>query len=421
MKPIVRFLLACVFFVFSVFIFCLLLIPAFAMRVRRSYVGRPVIPGYVFCGMDEIANNLGELTATLRQKGVVVLRAKQLPVGFYNDEAVNFLRYKLLSPLERFFRVYYLFWIICKADQVWLVWYTSILSLNMDYVLYRLAGVDLVVQHCGDDVRCRHLHDALFDHYTPGIRSGPYVRHLTRDMLLKFYRQFMAESFAKTLSIRNQATFQRAGLGFFFFSQRQLCEFSREPNVIPIIIHAPSDRAVKRTDIVLDAIDILRHKEIDFDFRLLEGVNNSKVLQELCAADIVIDQPATWPARFAIEAASASCAVISGSHYSFIGLPPNPTIQFPRDARALAAIIEKLVVDRKYLSRLMAESWVFWQTNYSERVFWDKYLQVWQGTYETFPPLSDQKEILLSAARGKFQRFFIRFFYHPIANGSPKL
>lgn len=412
MKSTFRFLLETFFYIYSVVLLILFLLPALAVRLLRLFLKRPIVPRRVLVGVHEIAHNIGELSALLRKKDISILCVRQHVSEYYGQKAGA--KNKISVALEMFLRARYLPWALFRADQVWLVWYTSLLSSNLDYVLYRMAGVDLVVQHCGDDVRCRHLHDALFDKHTPGIASGPYVAAPSFDMVKKLYRQMMAEFFAKTLSIRNQATFQRGELGFFFFNQRALSEGVREPSLVPKIVHAPSDRLVKRTDIVLQAVDILRQEGVVFEFHLLEGVPNVEVIKALQKADLVIDQPATWPARFAIEAAAASCAVVSGNHYAFVAQEPNPMIQFVCDAQLLADSLRKLLTNRESLRQSMRDCWFFWKENYSEEAFWNRYLSIWSGNFQKFSPLNGQKETILLRSRNCFERCFIRIFYHPV-------
>lgn len=416
MKIIFKIAQSACFFLFSFFCFALFLLPALAMRIKRSCSKRPAKPEYVFVGIHEIANNISELSAALAKQHITVRSARSHAGVFYGEtdaQGASALALKIRLFSEPLCRSRHLPWILLRADQAWFIWCTSLLALNLDYILYRLAGVDLVVQHCGDDVRCRHLHDALFEKYTPGIAIGSYPALPLVDMLRKYYRQFMAERFAKTISSRNQATFQTGMLGHFTFSQTSLLTGPRRPGEIPVLVHAPSNRAVKRTDLVLEAVETLRQKGYAFEFHLLEHIPNHQVVSMLLAADIVVDQPATWPGRFGIEGAAASCAIVSGNYDVFTGLPASPIIQFPVDANLLASCLEKLLADRAYLESVMAACWGFWKEKYSEEAFIKNYFKIWNNQHDTFPPLPEQKAILLAAAKGKLQRLFIKYFYFP--------
>lgn len=402
--------------IYSLIIFVIFLFPAIFGGCLRKKKDRATEPKAVFIGLNEIANNIRSLSELLEENKIVVRKSIPSENKFYGEKNSNYesLRSNIITVLYKYISpIFHLPWILFKADQAWFIWHRSILPYNFDYILYSIARVDLVVQHCGDDVRCRHLHDALFNKYTPGITSGQHVRYRFFDMVQKYYRQSIAEFFGKTISIRNQATFQKSQLGHFFFSQKMLREKPRKPSEKTIIVHAPSDRSIKRTDIVLEAITRLKEKKYNFEFVLLEDMPNIQVIKILNETDIAVDQPGTWPARFAIEAAAASCAVVSGNHFSFIGKPSCPIIQFPGNVDDLTSSLEKLLLDKVYLSSVMEASWLFWRENYSPEVCMKNYLSVWNNTHQKFSALPDQKQLLLSATKGISERMFIRLFYFP--------
>jgi glycosyltransferase involved in cell wall biosynthesis len=56
------------------------------------------------------------------------------------------------------------------------------------------------------------------------------------------------------------------------------------------IVHAPSSRQLKGTDHVLKAVKALEKEGYNIDFRLIEGLPHSNVIEEFKKADIVIDQ-----------------------------------------------------------------------------------------------------------------------------------
>ena len=57
----------------------------------------------------------------------------------------------------------------------------------------------------------------------------------------------------------------------------------------PLVVHAPSRRAIKGTSYVLEAVEKLS-EQYDFDFVLLEGKNHAEALSVYQRADVVIDQ-----------------------------------------------------------------------------------------------------------------------------------
>ncbi|MDP3745381.1 MAG: hypothetical protein Q8Q76_13750 [Methylotenera sp.] len=68
------------------------------------------------------------------------------------------------------------------------------------------------------------------------------------------------------------------------------------------ILHAPSHRKVKGTDILLDALDKLKLQGFDFELLLVEGLSNSEARKMYEKADVLVDQLfAGWYGGLAVE------------------------------------------------------------------------------------------------------------------------
>jgi len=59
---------------------------------------------------------------------------------------------------------------------------------------------------------------------------------------------------------------------------------------VPLILHAPTNRAFKGTDYVLASIERLKREGLSFRFRLVERVPHTKLTEMLADPDIAIDQ-----------------------------------------------------------------------------------------------------------------------------------
>jgi glycosyltransferase involved in cell wall biosynthesis len=70
-----------------------------------------------------------------------------------------------------------------------------------------------------------------------------------------------------------------------------------------VFAHAPSNRLVKGTALILDALAELKDEGYEFDLDLVEGVSNTQALARYGDADVVIDQLfAGWYGGLAVEA-----------------------------------------------------------------------------------------------------------------------
>jgi glycosyltransferase involved in cell wall biosynthesis len=84
------------------------------------------------------------------------------------------------------------------------------------------------------------------------------------------------------------------------------------PNKIPVVLHAPSNRNVKGTKFILDAVQNLRNKGLLFEFVLIEGMSNAEARRHYMRADILVDQLlAGWYGGLAVELMALGKPVIA--------------------------------------------------------------------------------------------------------------
>lgn len=89
-------------------------------------------------------------------------------------------------------------------------------------------------------------------------------------------------------------------------SEKQSC------NQIPLVIHAPSDRKIKATDVIIQAVETLRKMGTLFDFRLVENMSFEEAQNLYRKADVIIDQlQVGWYGNVAIEAMANRKPVLS--------------------------------------------------------------------------------------------------------------
>jgi glycosyltransferase involved in cell wall biosynthesis len=90
----------------------------------------------------------------------------------------------------------------------------------------------------------------------------------------------------------------------------------------PLIVHAPSNAAMKGTRYVLEAVARLRDEGVRFDFELCENRDHAEVKSLLARSQIVVDQ-LLLPGYglFALEAMAAGNAVIGSAVGGYNGFP----------------------------------------------------------------------------------------------------
>lgn len=78
-----------------------------------------------------------------------------------------------------------------------------------------------------------------------------------------------------------------------------------------VVVHAPTNRAVKGSQHVFDAVDRLRAEGLPIRLVLLEGMTREEVLRATADADVVIDQLLIgWYGGFAVEAMALAKPVV---------------------------------------------------------------------------------------------------------------
>ena len=384
----------------------------------------------VFIGVNEIASNIHSIQETLDlygEKTTALIYTNKFSgeAPFYGVSGkarrIYINKYYSSSWLHRFFYIFvrpvmllYYFAQFLKGHRIWFfVWNHTFLPWNLDLVLLRLAGKRVILMHCGDDVRYRPMQRAIDRSF--GIDSWSSHKPSFKVFLRHFYFSALSEVVGDVISLRDQATFQRGSLIQFKFPMADIKKsgdgFFKKEAVR--ILHAPSDREIKGTRFVLEAIEILRQLGIPFEFKLIEKESNERVLKEINRADILIDQPGTWVARLAMEGCSAGCCVIGGNQAEYMQNYDSPVIQFEKDAKKLANVLSELICDRDLLRNKKRECRIFWEKYYTQEAFYRHYESILRGTAPTFLPLRQQKQILISSSSNWLERMIVRFCYYP--------
>jgi len=111
------------------------------------------------------------------------------------------------------------------------------------------------------------------------------------------------------------------------------------------IVHAPSHRAAKGTARIEEVISALRSSGLQFEFEMIEGLDNEEAQRRISSADLLIDQLfAGWYGGVAVEAMIQGVAVMSYIREDdLVHVPAEMRDQLPilrADADSLAAQVE---------------------------------------------------------------------------------
>jgi glycosyltransferase involved in cell wall biosynthesis len=224
--------------------------------------------------------------------------------------------------------------------------------------LLRRRGKAILVTFQGCDLR---PYSECFCRKPGCVRTSPY-RHLAAERALSYAH--------RVLYLNPDLGRWLPGAEFFPYANVDPREL--EPSPVSdreelVVVHAPTDRAVKGTRFVIEAIELLRAEGIPVRLDLLEGLTHDKVRERTGYADVVIDQLMLgWYGGFAVEAMALAKPVVC-----FIREDENPFGDALPIARAtpstLVDRLRELLVDRARLRELGAAGRRFVEVQHDPR------------------------------------------------------
>jgi glycosyltransferase involved in cell wall biosynthesis len=124
---------------------------------------------------------------------------------------------------------------------------------------------------------------------------------------------------------------------------------------VPVVLHVPSRRGTKGTEMLLPIVERLKADGLDFDFRLLEGVPHSEARRAIAEADVVVDNLISGDYELvSIEAMAVSrVAVANVAAPSAAAFPGAPVWSLDPDTAAdrLRTIIGDVALRRDLAAR----------------------------------------------------------------------
>jgi hypothetical protein len=186
----------------------------------------------------------------------------------------------------------------------------------------------------------------------------------------------------------------------FAFSDKQ-----REKK--PLVLHAPSNSAVKGTDYVLQAVGKLKSEGLDFDFKLIQNIPNKEAVKLFADSDIIIDQLfIPGGGRLSSEGLALGKVVISCMYYDkyFQADYYNDCPIIDANIETIYPVLKETILNYNLRKQLPEKGRDWAERNLDVKVFCKKILDVLSGTpipteytptffKEKFVPESPQAEV----------------------------
>jgi hypothetical protein len=238
-----------------------------------------------------------------------------------------------------------------------------------DLYLLRDLGKKIVFHFRGSEVRieseCRkqnpyHFYD-LPDLNVAKIRfdrpddTQKKVIHLIRSVAHRIYANDPEiQSYIPEATIVPRAFFTTAHQPIYASQQR------------PLVCHAPSRRALKGTDSVISAVNKLKRKGLDFDFKLIENVSHKDAIKAYRSADIIIDQLRIgWYGVLSVEAMALGKPVMCYIRDDLKQHLPSPAPLIMTTIDTVEKDLEHLILSQDLRNTFGANGLAYFKKNHS--------------------------------------------------------
>jgi len=336
----------------------------------------------VFVGLAEISGYFGRLALGLEREGYEVAfvdlgpdiygftgpsRSAASRVGRTLAQRRRLSRSRLARGAWRapevIFRAALMIWAFLRFD-------TFVFSFGQTFFLghelwaFRAAGKRVISVFSGSDIRPPYMDGAV----VRGL-DVPDAEELVRQTRRRFEHAKRLEKHSSVVishplysQFLSRAYVHFTAIGVPFEVPVDWQQSPRDGSTAVRVLHAPSDRVVKGTDLVRQAVEKVRRRGIAVEYREVAGLPHVEVLAALDWTDLVIDQAFSdipW-AGFACEAGARGKPTIVGG-YGWDALqdvvPPDfiaPAVL--TSPLGLADALARLATDAGELSRLGASA-----------------------------------------------------------------
>ncbi|GAA0182698.1 hypothetical protein SH2C18_50300 [Clostridium sediminicola] len=247
----------------------------------------------IFFGTMEIGGHMEKYSNILRKKGYDVCCVNYYPtyLNYKADYILNILE-SINHDESKKKAIDFASKVIPEYDIFHFFFNTSLTLNNIDLLVLNNLSKKVIMHNVGSDIRL----------YSEGIKMNPYLA------LAKNCKKLLNENHKKNKMKNLSKYIDNCIVGDTelneyvktYYKNVYILRISRELNLYPyacqqsnnfkpIIVHAPTNTAIKGTKYIVKAIEELSHK-YDFQFTLVQNISHGEAKKIYLKADIVIDQ-----------------------------------------------------------------------------------------------------------------------------------
>ena len=257
----------------------------------------------VFHGLVNYGTQAGMLAKELRNQGVEAISVVRAdPSRRVADINMRFDLNQNNVIIRHFQRMWIKFSAFFKYNVFHFYFAESLLPFNMDLPLYRLFGKKVVMEYLGTDV------DLWLGYNGKDWRGRPINR-------VKLCRRVRRQAqLVNAQIVCNPQLYQFVDNSIMLPLALDLHSYSFHPRTVNydnlVIMHCPTNRTAKKTDVIEAAINRLQNEGYKFQYKCIENVSHARLKEEYISSDIIIDQLNTWYGTVSIEAMALGRPVI---------------------------------------------------------------------------------------------------------------
>jgi glycosyltransferase involved in cell wall biosynthesis len=225
---------------------------------------------------------------------------------------------------------------------------------QLDLPLLARSGKAIFVTFQGDDARQGDISAALGSsapveaapgHYTPGSDVDK------RRRIARFDR-YAAGIYALNPDLLHFLPARARFVPYAHVDARAWEPPERSGSLRPLVLHAPTNREIKGTRFVLDAVSRLQAEGVDFEFQLVEGLPHAEAKALYRHADLVVDQLLIgWYGGLAVELMALARPVVAYLREDDLGvLPPEMRAEIPivsARPQTIYSVLKELLTSRR--------------------------------------------------------------------------
>ena len=178
---------------------------------------------------------------------------------------------------------------------------TSLIPLGLDLPVIKIFGKKIIMTYVGSEVRLVNLVERKRNPYHYLLRVGrDHPKHDWKKVIMLIWHNIWIDKFIAPRALYRDARYiipskkiikdvwiHNISIGPL---KKKILNESVKTNNIPLLVHAPTNKGIKGTKYIEEAIAKLKGRGLKFKYKRIEKIPNSEAQELYRNSDIIIDQ-----------------------------------------------------------------------------------------------------------------------------------